>query len=84
MVGAITNVTMMRSKLPLKCSFDVKKESLVLNKMKGGKWAKEEVFFFENLLVSFSFFWLRSINGRLLSLDAQVSFTIVMFELEVG
>ena len=47
MVGAITNVTMMRSKLPLKCSFDVKKESLVLNKMKEGKWAKEEVFFFK-------------------------------------
>ena len=84
MVGAITNVTMMRSKLPLKCSFDVKKESLVLNKMKGGSGQKRRFSFLKNLLVSFSFFWLRSINGRLLSLDAQVSFTIVMCELEVG
>ena len=84
MVGAITNVTMMRSKLPLKCSFDVKKESLVLNKMKGGSEQKRRFSFLKNLLVSFSFFWLRSINGRLLSLDAQVSFTIEMCELEVG
>ena len=46
MVGAITNVTMMRSKLPLKCSFDVKKV-IGSKQNERGKWAKEEVFFFK-------------------------------------
>ena len=59
MDGTITNVTMMRSKLPLKCSFDVKKRVIASKQNERGKCGQRGAilfFFKKNLLVSFSFF----------------------------